>query len=345
LRDSKLFLPDFCDVRSLFVLVMVAELLVFVLVLAGPVNNDPWQALSLTSLFVQWIALASAGLLCLLRPLLARFDNVPAALLSYLLILAVTAAVSGFGHWLLEPSAPGHYRQELMLRSLGVAAIVAAVALRYLYVQHEWKRRLESEASARIEALQARIRPHFLFNSLNTIASMIPQAPADAEAAVEDLADLFRASLSRGERMHRLHEELALAKGYLQLERLRLSERLQVEWDVEALPEDALLPPLSLQPLLENAVYYGIEPRLEGGLIRIRGEREGDMLTVTLCNPSPPQGGTLRQGMGMAQENIRERLLLALGRKSELTVSAGADEYRVTLTLPYVSQVDENPDR
>src|SRR5690606_31316183 len=205
---------------------------------------------------------ASAAGMAAFRPLLAGRGNAIAATVAYAWVLIVTAAVSYGGYRLLEPAALAGPR-EFVLRSLGVAGIVAAVALRYLYMQHEWKRRLESESAARIEALQARIRPHFLFNSLNTIAAMIEAAPKAAEAAVEDLADLFRAALAANSRLVPLCDELALARGYLALEHLRLGERLQVEWDVDTLPVDALVPPLTLQPLLENAVYHGIEPRVE----------------------------------------------------------------------------------
>src|SRR5690606_34599240 len=112
---------------------------------------------------------------------------------------------------------------------------------------------------------------------------MIVNAPAKAEAAVEDLADLFRASLARSGQLVPLSEELALARGYLRMEALRLGERLAVCWDTEALPVDALLPPLTLQPLLENAIYYGIEPRVEPGLVDIHGRREGDMLYLSIA--------------------------------------------------------------
>ncbi len=342
LTGDELFLPDFRDVGSLLVLVIVAELLAFVLVLAAPPDPDPWQALSLTSLFVQWIVLASAAGMAAFRPLLAGRGNAIAATVAYAWVLIVTAAVSYGGYRLLEPAALAGPR-EFVLRSLGVAGIVAAVALRYLYMQHEWKRRLESESAARIEALQARIRPHFLFNSLNTIAAMIEAAPKAAEAAVEDLADLFRAALAANSRLVPLCDELALARGYLALEHLRLGERLQVEWDVDTLPVDALVPPLTLQPLLENAVYHGIEPRVEGGLIRIAGRRAGGQLIIELSNPAG--GGAGRRGIGMAQQNIRERLRLAFGRRARLAVETAYNRYRVELTLPYLNRSNENTDR
>lgn len=325
-----IFLPDFCHIRSVFLLVISGQLLAFVLVIVAP-GSDPWLSLGLASLFVQWIALTSAALLCLLRPLLSRVGNAQAATASYLLILLTAALISSAGEWVLPLGLGPHF----VARSVAITAIVAIVVLRYLYVAYEWRQRLESEARARVEALQARIRPHFLFNSLNTIASMIPEAPERAEAAVLDLADLFRASLALGGRLVPLAEELELARGYLRMEALRLGERLQMHWDTDALPGDALLPPLTLQPLLENAVHHGIEPRPEGGLISVSGRVQGRVLELRIENPGPIGGGRRRAGAGMALENIRERLRLAFGTPARLTAEAGAEVYRVELKLPY----------
>lgn len=309
---------------------MTAELLAFVLVLVQP--GGGWQSLGLISLLVQWIALGSSALLCYLRPRLARLSAPRAALVSYILVLAVTAAVAEGAWWLAAPVTAGH--PMFLGRVLAVAAIVAAVVLRYLYVQHEWWRRMRAAAEARNEALQARIRPHFLFNSLNTIASMIPVAPSRAERLVEDLADLFRASLAGGDRLVSLADELALAQGYLRMERERLGERLCVAWDVDALPRHALIPPLTLQPLFENAVYYGIEPRRNGGTLTVSGRRDADMLEIALINPAPERPGR-STGFGMAQENVRERLALAFGHEGRLEANGRDGVYHVTVRFPY----------
>lgn len=336
MRGKELFLPDFCDIRSVFAVVVVGQLLAFVLVLAAP-RAQFWQALSLTSLFVQWIGLASAATLCLLRPWLARAGNALAAALSYAVILLITAVVSGLGARLLN--LDGSDQVGFVARSLAIGAIAGAVVLRYLYVVHEWKRRLSSEAAARIDALQARIRPHFLFNSLNTIASMIPLEPQRAEESVEDLSDLFRASLAESRRLQPLSQELALCRGYLRMEELRLGQRLRIDWRLDGVPEDALIPPLTLQPLLENAVYHGIEPRLAGGTLLIEGRRDGELLTLRLRNPRPATPA-VRRGAGMAQQNIRERLALAFGKKAELIVREVGEDYEVELTLPYRTQME-----
>lgn len=329
------FLPNFCAIRSVFAIVVVGELLVLVMVLARAPGSGLWQDLSLLSLFVQWIGLCSAALLCLLRDWLARLGNTAAAALSYVLILGITLLVSELGYRLVYGPVIGSDHLQFLGRSAAVAAIAAAVALRYMYIQHAWRIRIQSAAEARIDALQARIRPHFLFNSLNTIASLIPSAPAEAERLVEDLADLFRASLGRRDRLVALAEELALADGYLRMEGVRLGGRLRLQRDIADLPHDALIPPLSLQPLLENAVYHGIEPRLEGGVLVIHGARENGVVVITVRNPAPGPSDRLRAGFGMAQENVRERLQLAFARHGQLYVHDDQSFYHVTIRFPY----------
>ncbi len=338
------FLPDFCKIRGVFTVVVTGELLVFVLVLVRP--GSGWAELGLMSLYVQWIVLASAALLCVLRPALARFRGAVAGVLSYALVLAVTAGVSLAATLLLIPGTLGASSSGFVLRSVAVGAIVAAVVLRYLYVQHEWRMRVQSTADARIDALQARIRPHFLFNSLNTIASLIPADPELAERLVEDLADLFRASLGRGDRLVPLGEELELVDGYLRMELQRMGGRLRVERELDGIPPDALIPPLTLQPLLENAVYHGVEPREDGGLVRISGARAGDEIRIHVSNPLAAGMRRRRDGAGIAQANVRERLVLAFGRHGALEAADRDRVYHVMVPFPYRPRgVDENTHR
>jgi two-component system sensor histidine kinase AlgZ len=337
-----LFLPNFCGIRAVFALVIMSELLAFVLVLSSAQSPlDPWSRLSLISLFVQWVALASAGLFCVSRPWLVRVPKPWVAILAYLLLLAVTAAVSelavivlpdgGLGSGLLADSDLG-----FLLRNLAISALVCAVVLRYFYIQHQWRSQIEAESQARLEALQARIRPHFLFNSMNTIASLTRSAPGVAEEVVQDLADLFRVSLSSARTETTLAEELMLGRQYLRIERHRLGVRLRVEWDCEELPQDALLPPLTLQPLLENAVYHGVEPSPVGGDLVVQGRRRHGQLSVAIRNSLPSAGvAQQRKGNRMAVQNIEERLLGFFQGEARLAVSLTDDSYQVRLLFPY----------
>jgi two-component system sensor histidine kinase AlgZ len=174
-----------------------------------------------------------------------------------------------------------------------------------------------------------------LFNSLNTIASLTRSDPARAEEAVEDLADLFRATLRDTEAPLRVKEELELTRIYQRIEMLRLGSRLKVEWDVSEVPMRALMPGLTIQPLLENAIYHGIEPLDRGGVVLVAGRIEGEQLVFTVTNPlSPTRAVGQRTGTHLAVENIRQRLQLAYGDRGRLDVQQSAAEYRVTIRLP-----------
>ncbi len=188
---------------------------------------------------------------------------------------------------------------------------------------------------ARLQALQARIRPHFLFNSLNAVLSLMRQEPRRAEQTLEDLADLFRVLMADNRQLTPIAREVELAKRYLSIEQLRLGDRLRIEWDVMQLPADAVIPPLVLQPLLENAVYHGIEPRSEPGTISIRINRDGEQIHLTLRNPYRPSGNH-HAGNRMALDNIRERLALHFDAEAGIKTVATDDIYEVRIVIPYL---------
>jgi len=231
-----------------------------------------------------------------------------------------------------------------MLRNVAISFLITGPILRYFYVTHQWRRNVRAEAEARLQSLQSRIRPHFLFNSMNTIASLTRTSPEQAEAAVEDLADLFRATLRDVRQFHTLAEEVTLCRRYLEIEGLRLGDRLKIEWTIEELPSDALLPPLLIQPLLENAVYHGIEPRVEGGTIRIVGRRDGKQLYLEISNPRS-SNKSASKGNQIAQENIRARLTTLYGMRGGMSVTQENDMFHVLLNWPYRNKLDdENTD-
>lgn len=339
--SNRVFLPNFCSVKPLLVLVIISELLAFVLTLASLTAGDFWQQLSMMSLFIQWVTLLSAGLLCLLRPYLSRFTNVHVGVISYCLLLVVTLCVSELSYQILEASAgdsagPGGRHFAILVRNLAISAILSAVVLRYLYIQHQWKLKVESELQARIQALQSRIRPHFLFNSMNTIASLIRSQPQQAERAVEDLSDLFRISLGDASSQIQLAQELEISKQYLNIEKLRLGDRLQTEWQIDNVPGDAMVPALILQPLLENAVYHGIEPLPGGGKVAVTGKLNNGEIRLSITNPVIDKGKDKEhEGNRIAQENISQRLDAVYGIKNGLRVSRSDAGYEVTIRFPY----------
>jgi len=334
------FLPDFCGLRIVFSVMVIAELLALVLVLAPAHGTaDRWVNVGLVSLYVQWVALTGTAALCLARGRLARLADVPAATAAYLLLLLATLLVSGAALLLasalqIDPFLAHGWRDGFLWRSLAIGAVVAALSLRYFYVRHLWQRQVLAESRAKLDALQARIRPHFLFNSLNTVASLTHDRPELAEATIEDLADLFRATLGDSTEGVTLGVELDLAQRYLNIERLRLGDRLQVEWDQAALDLVARLPALTIQPLLENAVYHGIEPRPEGGLIRLYGRRDGNDNLLEISNPLPAVSTASPSGKSMALENVSQRLVGFFGRSDLLEYEASGESFHVTLRLP-----------
>ena len=215
----------------------------------------------------------------------------------------------------------------------GVLAVgLAAVLLEYFRVRN--RAFSPALAEARLQALQARIRPHFLFNSLNAVLAIIRRDPKRAERALEDLADLFRSLLADNRQLIAMREEISLCRQYLNLEHLRLGERLQVQWTVDPGAENALVPPMLLQPLVENAVYHGIEPGLTAGTIEIRIGKEGDRVVVGLSNPYYAEHQH-RQGNRMALANIRERLQLHFDAEAKLNAGVDGERYRIDMVMPY----------
>jgi two-component system sensor histidine kinase AlgZ len=219
--------------------------------------------------------------------------------------------------------------------------VLVALATGTLLVYFDLRGRALSPAftEARLQALQARIRPHFLFNSINAVLSLIRQDPKRAEAALEDMADLFRVLMADNRSLSPLAREVDLCRQYLELEQLRLGERLQIEWHIEKMPADALVPPLVLQPLLENAVYHGIEPRVETGVVSINIYGARGQVHAVLRNPYRHEGGH-HAGNKMALANIRERLQLHFDAEATLDTRVGDDTYQVHITIPYVKSGD-----
>ena len=271
------------------------------------------------------VVLGTLVLLCAGRPWLARMAA-PAAALA---VVGVAMAVGGAAAALLAPlfaDAGTAVWRSVFWSGLGMAGVLAWFDLNA-------RARSPAVAEARLLALTARIRPHFLFNSLNAVLGLIRVDPRRAETALEELADLFRALMRDNRDLAPLSDEIALARQYLALERLRLGERLQVRWDVESCPPDALVPPLMLQPLLENAVYHGIEPLADAGEIVIRLARQQSRLVIEIVNPvaaTEHEGGNR-----MALANIRERLMLFFDVEAELHTEVRDGRYRVSIRFPY----------
>jgi len=208
----------------------------------------------------------------------------------------------------------------------------ALAALLFGWLRLRSRAQLPADATARLQELQARIRPHFLFNTLNTAVALVRIDPARAEGLLEDLAELFRVALADSGSSVSLAEEVELAQRYLAIEQVRYGARLRVEWELDEAAGRARVPPLVLQPLIENAVRHGIDPSPEGGAIQVRTRcKQGQAVLdiVNTCSSTPSQ-----PGHGMALDNVRERLRLLHDVAAQFSVQRDAERFRVRLAVP-----------
>ena len=338
-EDTQVYLPDFCAAGTLFIVLLVAELVAIVLTLAAHEPEGQFLIqLSKSSLFVLWLALLGSAVMCQLRSRLESAGKSRAFVISFV-ILAIMCVVVAELSWQLMWRFAGvaiidDSHSAFILRTFAISSIIIALSMRYLYVSSEWRRSIVLEAQARISALQALIRPHFLFNSMNTIASLTRTDPRQAEEAVEDLSDLLRASLSSTRNRTSLKEELEVAAIYQRIEKLRLGDRLNIRWQIDELPMRARIPSLTIQPLIENAIYHGIELLPDGGDVTVTGKRDGQYLSISVSNPVAPGKARSKDGNKMAIANIRQRFELAYGSRASVEIDDQDDSFTVTLRFP-----------
>jgi two-component system sensor histidine kinase AlgZ len=320
---------------------VLAELLAIILALVGqPLTENGFQDLLYISLFVQWVALATVAALCLARPLLLRLPSTRGLFAAYGIMLAVALVVSELMVWVLfwtgTTSSPRpDWYLYYHLQNFTIAAIVDALALRYILARHLFRQSASAEARARMDILKYRIRPHFLFNSMNIIASLTHSDPAKAETAIEDMADLFRLMLDESKHLIPVASEIAVARKYLALETLRLDDRLRVKWNLDEMPRAAKVPVLMLQLMLENAIHYGIEPQPHGGEVTIDLHMAGDRMHIRIGNPETPvNDDEEHQGDNAAIRNVRQRLASHYGDAATLHTTVANGRFVVTIELP-----------
>jgi two-component system sensor histidine kinase AlgZ len=336
------YLPNLCVPQALLRAVLAAELLAVVLALVVATDlRDFFVNLGLHSLFVLWVMLASIFTLCFISRFIAKPTVFQASAIVFATITSFTLVASILG-LLMSGSNEGTGEDLLtsalfIFKNLVISLVITLVLLRYFYIHGQWEETVEADSAAKYDALQARMRPHFLFNSLNTIAHLVHIDANKAEDALLDLADIMRLTLDKRPRI-KLKEELDLTLAYLRMEGLRLGEkRLHVKLDMDqnSLPLDMDIPPFLLQPLVENAVYHGIQPRQDGGLLTVSLYDAGDRLDVSVTNPLPPSGmSTHTKGNHIAQENMVNRLHLAYGDRANLKIQKNVQQYRVSFSIP-----------
>ncbi|MCP5176905.1 MAG: histidine kinase [Moraxellaceae bacterium] len=337
------FLPDLCNMKAVLRLLVATELLAVFLTLANleRLHPFPWADLGLKSFLLAWVAMSTAALVCTLRKYLHRLKHSHAAFIIFFVFLALVAfftfAAEGILLYLQIRQIGEVDLSASLLRNVLMGGIIGGLVLRYFYLQEMILRKQRAELMARVQALQARIRPHFLFNSMNIIASLIVVDPDKAERVVEDLSALFRASL-KVEGEVPLSDEIRLCNSYLNIEKLRLGKRLDFEWRFENLQSDLRIPALTLQPLLENAIYHGVELDDNGGKVTILIKWTGKEVQIVITNPYHQYKKSKHKGNNMAVANIQERLQMYYGAKATLRVAASEQFFSTQISYPLEEQ-------
>jgi two-component system sensor histidine kinase AlgZ len=326
-------IPDTCNLG--IVLRTLVPLNVIAMLAAIASGTGPWDALQRLldiARVMEPVALGSLVVLCLAR----KFVNGTAVGVQWAVGVGLPAVLTAATALVVQRFAePGLSAGEAAWWIGGRTVAGAAAAWAFIeYFRLRARAYSPSFSEARLQALQARIRPHFLFNSLNTVLGLMRGDPRRAEATLENLADLFRVFMRDARELVPLDDEVVTCKEYLAIEQLRLGERLQVVWHIDEMPGDALLPSLLLQPLIENAVHHGIEPSTETGTIEISIWRPGERIRVEIVNPLTPTP-PVRPGNQMALSNVRERLMLLYDMEAELKTGVDDDRFRLQLEFPY----------
>ena len=323
-------LPNFCNLGIMLRLLIVVNLLCIAAAAVRSDGRDGWEQFLLISAVAQPVIILSLLTFCALRRLLTR--------LSYwrgVAAIFALEAMIGAGFWSLLASMLPFSQPIAPWQFVFFFAFATGVVL--LYFDLRARSLSPALTEARLQALQARIRPHFLFNTINAVLSLIREEPKRAERMLEDMSDLFRVLMADNRKLVPLADEIALCRKYLAIEHIRLGDRLAVTWNIDSMPEVAMVPPLILQPLVENAVYHGIEPHEGAGELAIDIERKGKQFVIRLANPFE-SGSTHVSGNRMAIANIRERLQLHFDAEASLKAEVVKDKYVVTIVMPVEKQ-------
>jgi two-component system sensor histidine kinase AlgZ len=328
-RSDLIKIPRLCRNTALLRIVLATELFALVITLVTSETSTA-ERLGLNSVYLQWVALSSTALLCWFRTSLNRAKPLPrilGVLLIYGLCFSLTEAISQ------SVSGSATFDWVRFAQHAAIMMIVVLVVMQLFVLITELDQRGRVESEARVQALQSRIRPHFLFNSLNTIAELTATEPVKAEEAIDSLSLLFRAGLESDKRFHSLASELNLCERYLGLERWRLDDRLQVDWHVDLKNPPAYdVPKLILQPLIENAVVHG---ELEDGRVCLSidvRETTNDLSIVVENGRSASRSNSA--GHGIALDNIRERLIVLYDDRQTFRVREESQSYRVLMRFP-----------
>lgn len=315
--------------------VIIGEAVAALLALAPGFIGDRWVYFGLASLMIQWIILLTMGLLFILRQRLNTMKPLRASRLALAILVAFSGIVAS-GAWYLMAlglTSPDISLPVFLIKVLAIALLVGMLSLAAF--QNHWQARqfAVKAKQAELEALTARIRPHFLFNTLNAGASLVHGRPEEAERLLLNLADLFRAALS-GQQEIRLEDELALAKGYVEIETLRFADRLNIHWDLPSPLPDINVPALSIQPLIENAIKHGMEPSSVRVNVEIIVKVEPEFVTISVLNDMPKNKPTINSGHQVGLLSSRERIRALSSGRAELNTRIENDRFIAVISIP-----------
>jgi two-component system sensor histidine kinase AlgZ len=321
-------LPNFCHLGTSLRAILGIEAGALFAALANAADISGGLALfAERSVLIQPALLLTLLALCLSGPLIRKLAYPLGMGAIFLIAIFIPCLAALALLWALPDS-----RILSVFQTGAFSAALAALLLIYFHLRS--KALSPAVTEARLQALQARIRPHFLFNSLNAVLSLVRSDPRRAERALEDLSELFRALMRENRELTTLEDEIELTRAYLGLEQLRLGDRLNVAWHIDKMPVDALIPPLVIQPLVENAIYHGIEPSREAGEVSLNIYRSGDAVHIVIRNPYT-ENASPHAGNKLALANIRERLALHFDLDATLKSQPMGAVYQVHITLPY----------
>lgn len=332
---NKFWLADFSQTMRIFTVVVVTEMMVLIYALSFlTLDIDFLNSLAILSLLAQLIAISLIVLLAKTAAFFNRFSVYYG--LPLLLFLALSLTASYIAIWSWFDAKLGFLmigNSHLLILKISLATVITLLALlRYFYIQEQWEWQVKAYANAQLDALQARIKPHFLYNSLNSIASLISIDQQQAEQAVLNLSGLFRKAFAKNQSTTTLDQELEWIEQYLAIEKLRLAERLQFKQTIDKQLLGQSIPVLSIQPLIENAVLHGVEPATESNLIELNIFKQNQYLIISISNPHHPHHQS--QGKGLAVNNIKKRLQLYYGSQAQLKQTIVDGKYLSKLCLP-----------
>ena len=331
--------------QHLIELFIASNILAVILALA---EAQSWTALHVDRLlqyilFIDWVLLAFVALMERLQKKIQHFSFgqtlVVGFVLVQIIVLITTVVLNGF-IFFGQNFQFQHLTLQVLFDGVGLnlsyGILIGSFCFRYLYMREQWARQQNSELNARIQAMQARIHPHFLFNSLNTVISLINIDPDKAEQMLLNLSQLFRASFKEL-KLVRLKDEIELCQRYLAIEQIRLGDRLHVEWkyDDEVLFSEIQIPLLTLQPLVENSIFHGVEKFLTKSTISILIEILQNQVNIVITNPYTQDKINLRQGHGIAVENVKQRLEAYYGRSATFQTYAGKGIFTTVVQYRY----------